>query len=839
MSREFEHDRDSEIVVADLNPAVLGKSAPWADALTNELTFSVSTLTLMEGLQELHPELEVREEQLECLDAIQEARVGGQKRALVQMATGLGKTTVVAADIKRFLADRPDARVLFLCHQNDILTQARERFENILGADYTYGNFTGESQDYHEVTCLFASLQAMRNWRYAFLETEFDYVVVDESHHGKAETYEPTLQYFQPEFMLGVTATPDRHDLKNIREIFGEEIYRLSLEEAIARDLLASVDYDVITDEIIETQILKDLRGKRLNLRQLDRTIFIPKRDEEIVRIIHEKAGEIDSPKRIVFCKSIEQAEEYAQYFDRAAPLHSGIPKWQQDRYIAMFRNGELDTLLTIDMFNEGIDIPDANQVVFLRSTKSKTVFLQQLGRGLRRAPNKNLVQVLDFVANCDRLIMLDQVWSDIMHYTNELDPSLSLQAMRIDIGEVHFSEAAREILDILAELESANSIYSNWQAEDSVAYYHKLCDDLGRIASVRDINEAQQDRKGPSYRTLTNPFRRSLVELQKACGIKPEGYMTRKDNKEWTAERSIEYYQAFCSRLGRLATVKDIEEAHRDGEGPSHRVLTQKHFEHKLQVLRKAAGLLPEIEPEQEVGEVLAASLSPTEKPIETPYEASIQIYLHFAKINGRPLTAIKFDQLLKQAGSEFPSLTKVLEPFDGKLSNLRATVEALPEYTELNLGVATRKSPHNGNQKVKWTAEDSVRIYQELSGDVPLRLNELILKLQEEHPELPSIRVILTPFGGKIPGLVKAAGYEAYRKEKPSNDSSWTAEDSIRVYRQLSVEVPLKARDLIKILRDRPDLPAFSVIIRPFNNRVKELRKAAGYEVGERKTR
>lgn len=523
---EFERERrQSESIVEDSPDRLVGRYALWADDVTDQLPFNVSTVRLMEGIQIYNPGLEIREDQLEALDAVLEARDNGQNRALVHMATGRGKTTMAAADVKRFLADKPLARVLFLCHQNDILAQARERFEQIVGDGYTYGNFTGESQDYHEVSCLFASFQAMRNWREAFMPNEFDYIVVDESHHGKAPTYEPTLEYFNPDFMLGMTGTPDRHDLKNIREIFGEEIYKLSLEEAIARGLLAEVDYRVILDEIADTRVLRDSVGKRINMHQLDRNIFIPKRDEEIVRIIEEKGMELGGARRIVFCRSIEQVEEYAQYFDNSAPLHSGLPLHEQDKYIDKFRNGEIDTVLTVDMFNEGIDIPDANQVVFLRSTQSKTVFLQQLGRGLRKIPGKESVQVLDFVANCDRLAMLDEVWKDIQLHSAQRNPKMHSQILRINIGDVHFSDAAREILDILGEIENINKVVSDWTHEDSRTYYLALSERLGHFATVDEINIDLRQRHLPSFRFVVAPYGGKLSELRRACGIEiPEG---------------------------------------------------------------------------------------------------------------------------------------------------------------------------------------------------------------------------------------------------------------------------------------------------------------------------
>ncbi len=534
--------------------------------MTDDLPFSNSTIELMRGVIAEHPDIEPRIEQLECLDAIQEARVRGQERALVQMATGLGKTTILAADVKRFLEEHPDARVLFLCHQNDILDQARERFERVIGPGHSYGNFTGEGEkDYHEVDCLFASFQAMREWRVAFNEDEFDYVVVDESHHGKARTYEPTLRHFKPKFMVGVTATPDRHDLQNIREIFGEEIFRLPLEEAIARGLLATVDYRVFTDDEAIRKVVARHRHikERLTKSKLNRTIFLPQRDEEMARIILERAEELDNPKRIIFCPSIEYAEEFAQYFEGAAPLHSKLPKWEQDKYIQQFKAGEINTILTVDMFNEGMDVPDANQIVFLRTTQSRTVFLQQLGRGLRLYPGKDSVQVLDFVANCDRLTMLDELWRNIKASaasTQELSPD---KILRIDVGEFSFSEMARDILEILDEIQANIEQSRSWTAEDSIRFYKELDAALTEEhkkpykkgvtgPSASTIDYYVYHNGGPGSNIVLAPFNGDIDALREAAGFKVW--------KEYTRDDLVNFFADVIERTGKAPTGEEFK---------------------------------------------------------------------------------------------------------------------------------------------------------------------------------------------------------------------------------------------------------------------------------------
>jgi superfamily II DNA or RNA helicase len=739
--------------------------------------------SILSSIQEDNPLIEIREEQVECLDAIQVARISGRDRALVQMATGLGKTMVVAADVKRFLADKPDARVLFLCHQNDILQQAQDSFSKIVGDQYSYGAFTGESKDYHEVTCLFASFQAMREWREAFLPDEFDYVVVDESHHAKAATYEPTLDYFKPDFMLGVTATPDRRDLRDIREIFGSEVYKLSLEEAIARDLVTPVDYHVITDDIADTRVLKDVRGRRYNYSQLDREIFIPKRTEEVIRIIKEKSANLTDQRRIIFCKSIEQANEYTSHFEGAYALHSRIPKTEQDQLIHHFKNGIIPTLLVVDMFNEGIDIPEANQIVFLRSTESRTIFLQQLGRGLRKYSGKDLVQVLDFVANCDRLVMLKEFWEGIEAETQAYASERKLDKQFIQIGALHFSESARDILAILDELESSTRLFQNWDAKDSITYYTNLYQELGHVPSPSDVSQVD----GPSLKFLLRPFGGRIGNLRNACGL-PESLLEKQPIpgrwKQWKAEDSIRIYRELSGEksltttelLGALAIRDDV---------PSFIRFLQP-FDGKVRNLRMAMGLHYDWS--------------------EWTADDSVALYKRLSGEN--PLTRDDLQNIL-EADKNLPSIQVVLGHFDKRIRDLQEAAGyryVLPRWKN-------------------WTAEDSLKAYREVAGDKPIA-NKTLSKLLRERSDLPSLNKVLEPFGGKIRHLHQAVANTTILKDW----SEWTADDTVRIYQELSGDAPLNGPELKEALRARSDLPAFSRFLKDFMG-LGKLQEQAGY--------
>lgn len=400
--------------------------------------------------------------QEECLTSVQEVRDRSIKKALVVMATGLGKTVTVAFDTKRWRERYGMGRVLFLCHNNDILYQAKTTFQAVNGPESTYGYFHGEEKHLHRVDFLFSSFQTMKGHRELFSPDEFDYIVVDESHHSQADTFRSTLDYFRPKFILGVTATPDRLDELDIREIFGKEVYCLPLEVAMVRGLVTPVDYRLLTDEIQLSKAI-EVGDRRISIASLNRRIFIPKRDEEIAKIIMRHVSELEKPRVIVFCNSIKHCEHLAEYIPDSFAIHSNVPDRERAVKLEMFRQGIIGTILTVDAFNEGIDIPQANVVVFLRSTQSHTIFLQQLGRGLRKSDGKDKVIVLDFVANCERIKMVHKLWRIIEDTRQGEGHGVEQPApMTLNLEGHHFDEKLVKVLDILGRV--GLIFYETWQ---------------------------------------------------------------------------------------------------------------------------------------------------------------------------------------------------------------------------------------------------------------------------------------------------------------------------------------------------------------------------------------
>jgi len=497
--------------------------------------------------------------QSDCLAALVECRRKHRQKALVVMATGLGKTVVSAFDVQRLLTEAP-GRVLYLCHQNDILRQARETFEEILGDSYSYGYFHGTEKHLHKVDVLFASFQTMATWRDAFHRDEFRYVVVDEVHHAHAATFRPTVEYFTPEFLVGLTATPERADGLDITELFGKPVYELGLFKALAQDHLCEVDYRVMTDEIQNAGVLDTPAGK-LSIAELNRTIFIPKRDEEIVRIIGEKVKEVQNPRVIVFCNSIAHAERMAALMPHAAVVHSKLKHDEKRRRLDAFRRGDVDTVLTVDMLNEGIDIPQANVIVFLRSTGSKTVFLQQLGRGLRKALGKLKVLVLDFVANCERIEMIDELVQGTKQALG--DPSLTTtdrgdgedgdevptqrSTLTLTLDGMAFDERVLKLFDVIRDVRGGYT---------KEILTQQLLDKARELGRTPTHNEVARDQRMASIRQYTTTFNTtSWNKILRQVGLAL--------TSEWgiAAEELIQQIAHKATLLGRSPTRKEVND--------------------------------------------------------------------------------------------------------------------------------------------------------------------------------------------------------------------------------------------------------------------------------------
>ena len=340
--------------------------------------------------------------QKQALKNIDFSRSIGKKKGVIIMPTGTGKTYLSAMDMKRFLSEQaPESRGLFVVHNLEILRQAMRAYSKIWGGDVLFGKLDGKEKDNIKSSkVLFASKDSLVSSKNIslFEPDEFNYIVIDEVHHSQAKTYKKIFEYFNPKFMLGMTATPDRNDRKDIMELFDyQKIAEFTFHDAIDAGFLVDIEYHGLTDDIDYSKI--KFNGNKYDVQDLDRMLNIQSRN----RAILEKYKKyINGDKAIGFCVSIDHANRMTQLFNdngiRAVSINSG--EHDAAKLIKDFRNNEYNIAFTVDMFNEGVDIPNVRGLLFLRPTESKNVFTQQLGRGLRLATGKEKVIVLDFIGN-------------------------------------------------------------------------------------------------------------------------------------------------------------------------------------------------------------------------------------------------------------------------------------------------------------------------------------------------------------------------------------------------------------------------------------------------------
>ncbi|WP_202076532.1 DEAD/DEAH box helicase [Caldalkalibacillus salinus] len=343
--------------------------------------------------------------QQEMLEKLQvEREVFGRNKNLLVAATGVGKTVVSAFDYRRFRKKNgQQARLLFVAHREEILKQSRDTFRAILN-DYNFGDLLVGGHVPERLDHLFVSVQSLNSTNlYENTETTYyDYIIVDEFHHAAAKSYQKLLEYYNPKVLLGLTATPERRDGGDIFSYFDHVVAsEMRLPEAINKKLLSPFQYFCVTD----TEDLSKLkwRHKGYDINELEHVYTDNKvRSNQIVKSLYKYVTDVDEVKGLGFCVSIKHAEYMAHFFNqkgiRAVYLHGGSDK--ETRLSAKQRliNGDIKLIFVVDLYNEGVDIPEVNTVLFLRPTESLTVFLQQLGRGLRLAEGKECLTVLDFV---------------------------------------------------------------------------------------------------------------------------------------------------------------------------------------------------------------------------------------------------------------------------------------------------------------------------------------------------------------------------------------------------------------------------------------------------------
>ena len=390
--------------VEQVKPLVAAFERLWADPRSRPLTHQLLAdyLSLWRPERPAPPEVEPepkalppapRPVQREALDALEATRIAGHAAGLVVMATGLGKTWLAAFDTAR-----PSfRRILFVAHREEILRQSRDVFR-IVQPDADLGLFSGTEKN-PNARIVFASVQTLAGRLGQFDRDEFDYVVIDEFHHASARSYRRLLDHFRPGFLLGLTATPERLDGADLLALCGDNlVFECNLVEGIARGDLSRFAYFGVRDVVDYTPI--PWRGGRFDPDALSDAVATRVRAQQA---LDEWRGRGGGPT-LGFCVAVRHADFMAGFFRdagvTAVAVHTGPASAARRQAIEDLKDGRVEVVFSVDMFNEGLDVPTVATILMLRPTESPVVFLQQLGRGLRRTTDKDALVVIDFIGN-------------------------------------------------------------------------------------------------------------------------------------------------------------------------------------------------------------------------------------------------------------------------------------------------------------------------------------------------------------------------------------------------------------------------------------------------------
>jgi len=422
--------------------------------------------------------IEPNKMQTVALDKIKELRQSGENKGLIISATGTGKTYLAAFDVRNFAPKR----MLFIVHREQILVKAKSDFFIVVGGNENeYGLLSGTEKDI-TAKYLFATVQTISKPEVLeqFDRTEFDYILIDEVHKAGASSYHKVLDYFEPKFLMGMTATPERTDDFNIYELFDYNVaYEIRLQAALEADMLCPFNYFGVTDFEYDGEILDDAAM----LSQL----VTEERVTHIIEKIEYYGFSGTKIRGLIFCSRKEEAIQLAQIMNTRGYITTALTGDHSIEYreaqVKALEQGELEYIITVDIFNEGIDIPSVNQVVMLRQTQSSIVFIQQLGRGLRKHVSKEFVTIIDFIGNYKNNYMIPIALSGDKSFNKDnIRRNMKDTSYIKGVSTINFEEVAKQL--IYKSITSSN-LTEFKKLRDA---YTELKNRLGRIPLLHDF---------------------------------------------------------------------------------------------------------------------------------------------------------------------------------------------------------------------------------------------------------------------------------------------------------------------------------------------------------------
>lgn len=533
-----DHERFANILIEYetlyANPSCKALSHQWIDAYIKRIPDAASAPPTSEpGQDEQEVPPKPNSIQEKALEALADSRQQGYRRGLVVLATGLGKTWLSAFDSEQMNAKR----VLFVAHREEILKQAKETFVRIR-PDAKVGRYNGQKKEL-DVDMLFASIQTLGRASHLnlFGREHFDYIVVDEFHHAAASTYRKLLVHFEPRFLLGLTATPERTDQSDILALCDDNlVYTKDLFHGIETKLLCPFSYFGIADEVNYQEIT--WRNGKFDPQQLENQLATNARARHNFRHWQDK----HQSRTLAFCISKKHADFMSDYFNRqgirSASVHSDS-EMRRNEALSLLAEGKLQVIFSVDLFNEGIDLPAIDTVLMLRPTESKIIFLQQLGRGLRNSldTGKDKLVVLDFIGNHVSFFRKPEALFNVGVTTKDRKGFIDdIRKEKLDLPAGCFVNYDLESIDFMEQLISTKG---DLQKE----IYRNLKESLGRRPSLAEFY-----RVGGSADTIRRDFgqwftfvkdEQDLVDIEIEC---------------------LSIYESFLSELEKTTLVKSFK---------------------------------------------------------------------------------------------------------------------------------------------------------------------------------------------------------------------------------------------------------------------------------------
>ena len=494
---------------------------------------------------------------------INEFTKNNKKKILIELATGLGKTYTVAFIIKELLKEKK-LKILFLAHQIEILTQTVISFKNIFGiGNYSFSGAVAGYTPEDKTDFMFGVFDTIYSNLKNFSKEDFDIIVVDEAHHVPANTYSKVVKHFNPKLLIGLTATPFRTDNRDVLNYFGGKeghMGRYDLYWALKHRWLAFPKYQVHGHDVSQQKI--DALDKGFTLDDLDRSLFIKEKDEKMVQALEKKAETIENCKAIVFCRNIRHIKHLIKYFPPGKATYAysnGMDGDQRRNNIREFREGNYRYILTCNLFNEGIDIPETNLLAFLRTTNSKLIWLQQLGRGLRRTNKKEFVDVFDFVGSVSRINEVksfQKAYEEQVIDKSNINPNINIEKDSNNLSEKHYDSSmqvnwnfkgAAQVLKLLEDQK-----YNLLELEEAVSVLRSYYEKYEEIPKIENLEDNLNNISSDQINTLFGSYYRY-------CNTALP--FEREANEKYFIDKFLMYCKKFYNETGIIPSFQTINE--------------------------------------------------------------------------------------------------------------------------------------------------------------------------------------------------------------------------------------------------------------------------------------